>query len=54
MRFVKRWLAHLREPTGIQTQRSFFEWTVGINALPDSNGNTELRFWIEQVSRAHD
>ena len=31
----------------------FFDWMVRLNVLPDTNESTVLKFWIEQVDKAH-
>jgi len=31
----------------------FFEWMVRLNVLPDTNEGTVLKYWIEQVNKAH-
>lgn len=31
----------------------FFEWMKKLNVLPDLNDDTALKFWAEQVNRAH-
>ena len=31
----------------------FFEWMVRLNVLPDTDDGTVLKFWIEQVNKAH-
>jgi hypothetical protein len=31
----------------------FFEWMVRLNVLPNTNEETVLKFWIEQVNKAH-
>jgi hypothetical protein len=31
----------------------FFEWMVRLNVLPDNSDDTVMKFWIEQVNKAH-
>ncbi|MFL6334105.1 MAG: hypothetical protein ACJ754_12400 [Pyrinomonadaceae bacterium] len=31
----------------------FFEWMVRLNVLPETNEGTVLKYWIEQVNKAH-
>jgi hypothetical protein len=31
----------------------FFDWMVRLTVLPNSNDDTVLKFWIEQVNKAH-
>jgi hypothetical protein len=31
----------------------FFEWMVKLDVLPDTNEDSVLKFWIEQVNKAH-
>lgn len=31
----------------------FFEWMKRIEVLPDTNEGTVMKFWIDQVNKAH-
>ncbi|MCA1614006.1 MAG: hypothetical protein LC800_07620 [Acidobacteria bacterium] len=39
--------------TGLEPSEQFFEWMERLGVLPDTNKNTVLAFWADQVHKAH-